>query len=165
MTIEIYLNNTLVASKVCTINDVGDSDSLSHACGTVSVTYTTKIDYRPYNDQPSWQQRYTETDTPAAGHKLVRRVLQYSGSGSGTPPDDDNTFGIPFVYPDYRTDNNLNEFFNVRNPEGTWTATIRLYFLPINPRVPTDLLVNSYDMSTPVQLVFDPTTNLLVADY
>lgn len=30
---------------------------------------------------------------------------------------------------------------------------------------PTHLLVNSFDRSTPVQLVYDPTTNLLVADY
>lgn len=30
---------------------------------------------------------------------------------------------------------------------------------------PTNLLVNSFNRSTPVQLVHDPTTNLLVADY
>lgn len=164
MTIEIYLSNALVASKVCNITDVGDSDSLSHACGTVSVTYSEKIDYRPYHDLPSWQQRYTEIDTPAQGYQLVRRVLQYTGSGSGNPPNDDTTFGIPFVYPDYRRDANLNEFFNVRNPEGTWTATIGLYFTRV-PRTPTHLLVNSFSKSTPVQLVYDPTTNLLVADY
>ena len=164
MTIEIYLSNALVASKVSNITDVGDSDSLSHACGTVSVTYSEKIDYRPYHDLPSWQQRYTEIDTPAQGYQLVRRVLQYTGSGSGNPPNDDTTFNIPFVYPDYRQDNNLNEYFNVRNPEGTWTATIGLYFTRV-PRTPTHLLVNSFSKSTPVQLVYDPTTNLLVADY
>lgn len=164
MTIEIYLSDALVARKVCDITDVGDSDSLSHACGTVSVVYSEKIEYRPYHDQPSWQQRYTETDTPAQGYQLVRRVLQYSGSGSGTPPDDDTTFINPFVYPDYRSDNYLYEFFNVRNPDGTWTATIRLYFTPVTPGH-THKLVNSFDRSTPVQLVYDPVTNKLVADY
>jgi hypothetical protein len=32
-------------------------------------------------------------------------------------------------------------------------------------RVPTHLLVNSFNKSSPVQLVYDPTTNLLVADF
>jgi hypothetical protein len=32
-------------------------------------------------------------------------------------------------------------------------------------RTPTDLLVNSSDRTTPVQLVYDPATNKLVADY
>lgn len=163
MTIEIYLSNVLVASKVCNITDVGDSDSLAHACGSVSITYAERINYRDYNDQPSWQQRYTEIDTPAQGYQLVRRVLEYTGSGSGTPPDDDTTFNIPFVYPSYRQDNNLNEYFNVRNPEGTWAATVRLYFTPVH--TPTHLLVNSATVGNPVQLVYDPATDLLVADY
>ena len=34
-----------------------------------------------------------------------------------------------------------------------------------NTRTPTHLLVNSASRSTPVQLVYDPATNLLVADY
>lgn len=34
-----------------------------------------------------------------------------------------------------------------------------------NFQEPTHLLVNSYNRLTPVQLVYDPTTNLLVADY
>jgi len=164
MTVEIYLSNVLVASKVCNITNVGDSDSLAHACGSISITYAERINYRDYQGQPSWQQRYTEIDTPAQGYQLVRRVLQYTGTGSGTPPDDDTTFTIPFVYPDYRQDNNLNEYFNVRHPEGTWTATIGLYFTKV-PRTPTHLLVNSSTVETPAKLVYDPTTNLLVADY
>lgn len=32
-------------------------------------------------------------------------------------------------------------------------------------RAPTHLLVSSYDKTTPVQLVYDPATDLLVADY
>lgn len=32
-------------------------------------------------------------------------------------------------------------------------------------RVPTHLLVNSANLGSPVQLVYDPATNLLVADY
>lgn len=32
-------------------------------------------------------------------------------------------------------------------------------------RVPTNLLVNSFSRSAPVQLVYDPAANLPVADY
>ena len=164
MTLEIYLNNTLVASKTCSITNVGDSDSVSHTCGSISVTYAERYNYRDYNDQPSWQQRYTETDTPNRGYKIVRRVLEYSGTGSGTPPDDDTTFPSPFIYPDKRQDNNVNEYFNVRNPNGTWAATIRIYIERV-PRTPTNLLVNSYNRTGTVRLTYDQTTNKLVADY
>ena len=41
-------------------------------------------------------------------------------------------------------------------------STIRVYF---KTRTPTNLLVNSANRSTPVKLVYDPATNLLVADY
>lgn len=164
MTIEIYLSNVLVASKVCNITDIGDSDSLSHACGSVSITYTERTNYRDYNGHPSWQQSYTEIDTPAKGYQLVRCVLKYTGSGSGTPPDDDETFRFPFVYPNHRTNTYLTEYFNVRHPEGTWTATVRLYFTKV-PRTPTHLLVNSSTVESPAKLVYDPATNLLVTDY
>lgn len=59
---------------------------------------------------------------------------------------------------------------------GTTLGTADLYefIMPAYPPVyiegifawdGTDLLVNSFNRSTPVQLVYDPTTNLLVADY
>lgn len=58
------------------------------------------------------------------------------------------------------------------NPESDWTLTYyqRLYNVVITAvftqsHTPTHLLVNSYNKKTPVQLVYDPATNRLVADY
>lgn len=42
-------------------------------------------------------------------------------------------------------------------------VSVTAVFRPLH--TPTNLLVNSFDRSTPVQLVYDPATNLLVADY
>ena len=162
MTLEIYLNDVLVASKTANTPNVGDSDLLSHACGSISITYSQRINYRDYNGQPSWQERFVEIDTPAGGYQLVRHVAEYSGSGSGTPPSHD--YNATFVYPDARQDSNVNEYHNTRNPNGTWSITLKAYFTKI-PHTPTHLLVNSSTVESPAKLVYDPTTNLLVADY
>lgn len=167
MVLEIYLNNALVASKTCAMASVGDTDSVSAVCGSISVELRSTTNYRPYNDQPSYQNFFREIDAPTRGYKLVRHVKEYNGSGSGTPPDEDTTFGAAFEYPSQRQDNALCEYHNTRQPNGTWLVSVRAYFEKV-PRVPTGLLVNSSSRSTSVQLVYDDRTGgsgLLVADY
>lgn len=59
------------------------------------------------------------------------------------------------------------------SPHSVWsTETVQTFYNLVitatftrNPRTPTHLLVNSFNRSTPVRLVYDPKTNLLVADY
>lgn len=164
MTLEIYLDNTLVASKSANISTIDDTDSISHTCGSITVTYYERINYHNYGGQPSWQDRFKEIDAPARGYQLVRHVAAYSGSGSGTPPAHDYNYTNPIAYPNDRQDNNVNEYHNTRNPNGTWSITLRVYFTKI-PRAPTHLLVNSSTIEAQPKLVYDPTTNRLVADF
>lgn len=71
------------------------------------------------------------------------------------------------------TNNWANPFeYEVIGDDGSVYMTIKeeiisvvAYFEEIPVHVPTHLLVNSFSKSTPVQLVYDPTTNLLVADF
>lgn len=51
-----------------------------------------------------------------------------------------------------------------KNPTYSITVTANATYTAVF-RLLTHLLVNSHSLSTPVQLVYDPTTNLLVADY
>lgn len=165
MTIEIYLRDTLVKSTTATFDSVGDTVTLSHACGSVTVRYASRTNYRDYHDAPSWDQVYVEIDAPASGFELGRHVLDYTGEGSGTPPSHDYTYSTGAIaYPATRQANDLTEFYNSRpvgSRGGTWTAILRVYFRP----VPTNLLVNSSTAVSPVTLVYDPSTNKLVADY
>lgn len=164
MILEIYLDNAFVASKNCAMVSVGDTDSVSATCGSVSVEFHSTTNYKPYNGQPSYQTYFRLIEAPARGYRLVRHVQEYQGSGSGTPPDEDITLNTPFEYPTSRQDNALCEYHNTRRPNGTWLVVVRAYFEKV-PRSPTHLLVNNSTAENPAKLVYDPATNLLVADY
>lgn len=162
MELVIYLDNVQVASKTISLATVGDSDSLAHACGSITVTYDERINYRDYNGQPSWQDDYVETVAPAQGYRLVRHVKDYTGTGTGTPPSEDVSDITTIVFP-YTWGDVVHEYHNVRRPEGTWIAVLKAYFEKI-PREPTNLLLNSVDHIWPIKLVYDPNTNKLVCD-
>ena len=55
----------------------------------------------------------------------------------------------------------LSELGTGQGREVTTITGLKAVFV----RAPTHLLVNSANLSAPVQLVYDPATNLLVADY
>lgn len=61
----------------------------------------------------------------------------------------------------WETDITTNNQCTIEINDDIWDTTYRAYFEWDG----TDLLVNSFNRSTPVQLVYDPATNLLVADY
>ena len=77
-----------------------------------------------------------------------------------------------YVNPPYETDpthsafnpERLFEFF-IYSGDQLVISDVIIDLAVVFVRVPTHLLVNSFNKSSPVQLVYDPATNLLVADY
>jgi uncharacterized repeat protein (TIGR02543 family) len=61
----------------------------------------------------------------------------------------------------WETDITTNNQCTIEINDDIWDTTYRAYFEWDG----TDLLVNSANLGSPVQLVYDPATNLLVADY
>ena len=103
--------------------------------------------------------------TPAAGWAFssfaVTRQEYCNGAAYGTPTTtnyyvnptgkDTTTYRMPYEYAYPNTS------------ENTYVRIVSVVATFV--RVRTHLLVNSFDRSTPVQLVYDPTTGFLVADY
>lgn len=79
--------------------------------------------------------------TPSAGFKFVRWTVV-------------NEYGL-------ETDITTNNQCTIEIDDDIWDTTYRAYFEWDG----TDLLVNSANLGSPVQLVYDPATNKLVADY
>ena len=111
-----------------------------------------------------WYRSYTLSATEATGWRFVKftwdktRVTQ---SGSTPLGSDESTYN-----PSYASD-------GVAEQRTDFTATwfqedqisgITAHFERTS-RAPTHLLVNSAALSAPVRLVYDPTTDKLVADY
>lgn len=126
---------------------------------------------------------YTFTATPAQGWQFVRFIITSSqgvinnstGVETVYPPGTAQTTTNPLVLrSDFATSEVVNWYyyswlgaFGYDKPTGytyyhkTWNITAvfeRVY-------APTHLLVNSSTVESPAKLVYDPTTNLLVADY
>lgn len=111
------------------------------AIGSISTSPTAK--------DGSWYEVWTNvtlTAVPATGYRFVKwtKWRQYAPSGV-----------------EWELDITTNNQFTIEVDSDFSDWTYRAYFEWDG----TDLLVNSANLGSPVQLVYDPATNLLVADY
>lgn len=104
------------------------------------------ISTSPTGRDGEWFEAWTDvtlTATPSNGYRFVKWTAWESWPGGQY---------------EYDISTNAQISIEVQDYDG---KTIRAYFEWDG----TDLLVNSFNRSTPVQLVYDPATNKLVADY
>lgn len=116
---------------------------------------------------PYWEYVYYKlTATPAAGWTFgyFEWSLHVENATTGDSWDDgpyqlsSNPGTSNLLYDGFI---DLSELGTGQGREVTTITGLKVVFV----RVPTHLLVNSANLSAPVQLVYDPATNLLVADY
>lgn len=93
-----------------------------------------------------WEYRTKHTDTAYPERSYVSPPYETDPTHSGFNPE------------------RLFEFFQY-NDDRLIISDVIIDLTVVFVREPTHLLVNSANLSAPVQLVYDPTTNLLVADY
>ena len=111
-----------------------------------------------------WQRNYTATATAAGNWRFVKFTwtrTRYNDTGTPIPTDYESSSN-PATSSD-----GLSEARYVYS-SGRWTEYIITNLTAVFEYVApphTHLLVNSANLSLPVQLVYDPDTNLLVADY
>ena len=108
------------------------------ACGSISTS--------PTGRDGEWFEAWTGvtlTATPSSGYRFVKWTAWES---------------LPGGQYEYDISTNAQISIEVQDYDG---KTIRAYFEWDG----TDLLVDSANLGSPVQLVYDPATNLLVADY
>ena len=138
-------------------------------------------------EDPNWPsglsryQFYTYTGHPAAGYRLVQfkfveNVSIYDGDTEETYPSE-HEIGYNYIHDNSYAVADHPSAYTIQVPgavwsyeyEGTgievWVSSLTVEAVFERYYIPTHLLVNSANKSTPVQLVYDPTTNLLVADY
>lgn len=151
--------------------------------GTVAVQYLRQNSYQVETRYGGTQTNrfdvFRFVATPAAGWQFDHWHISYSydsGRHFGLPDETHETiYGEHDVYnnpwetvADYTLSVGqwelIEEYYSTgryANTEKTLTYDIKAVF----SRPATNLLVNSSDRTSPVQLVYDPATNLLVADF
>ena len=152
--------------------------------GTVAVQYLRQNSYQVETRYGGTQTNrfdvFRFTATPAAGWHFDHWHISYSydrGSYFGSPDethetiyDEHNVYNTnPFeTVADYTLSvgvwDLIEEYYSTGR-YGSTRKTLTYHVEAVFSRSATDLLVNSFNKSSPVQLVYDPTTNLLVADY
>lgn len=152
--------------------------------GTITVQYLRQNSYQVETRYGGTQTNrfdvFRFTATPAAGWQFDHWHISYSydrGARFGTPEETHETiYGDHDVY-------NTNPFETVADytlSVGFWDLieesygtgryadtrkTLTYDIKAVFKRTPTHLLVNSSTVENPAKLVYDPATNLLVADY
>ena len=148
--------------------------------GTITVQYlrqeTEQVE-TAYGDRTNRADIYQFTATPAGGWQFVKwnltatvdeghfvgteseyqETVTYQGSALNTPFE---TYGIGTTLYSHQ----IIELFGASRYRPTWT-TLTYHVEAVFARSATNLLVNSFNKSSPAQLVYDPTTNKLVADF
>lgn len=130
----------------------------SYASGTITGITNTEV----------WT-NYQIVATAADGWEAVAPIIvktQERYQEITYPPQDDT-----YPAPPYPADSD-RDFNNRKDPserEITWSGGSQSYTIlgvTVNfRRIPTNLLVNSFNREPRVRLVYDPDTNLLVGDY
>ena len=163
---------------------VNPSTSVSPA-GVGTCTYTVAGSGDINTIDPTWAaghgeyRNYTFTATPAAGYRCIGFQVSVTSDTMGYVHTETTTFqgtvvGNARTYtPDLTYWSNywwINGYslwwIDPDFPDTTGEVTaISVVALFERAYTPTHLLVNSYAESFPVQLLYDPATNLLVADY
>lgn len=142
-------------------------------------------------DERGEYQNYTYTATPAAGATFLRFDVTVAGYVRNNPQSQAEPFSVTTQYAGVAVGNTWQYQPDITNwrgggSGGVWynsgyafwsglksdTSALVSEVTSINvvavfdmPHVPTHLLVNSSTAETPAALVYDPTTNRLVADY
>lgn len=141
------------------------------------ATCKSYVDDGTYSDSSSTTTftNYELEATPAPGWEFLRfeetyRLSEYDGRDVF-----EETLNLAHnPWPgtrDYTAQTAPTEYERVMNNPVRYTIRAKVEILSLvavfgpATHTPTNLLVNSADRSTPVKLVYDPTTNLLVADY
>lgn len=164
---------TVAQAVAFTWNGRGDGRShtvtASADAGAQSITFW-------LNSGDGYQiESYKLTATPSAGFRFVRFDItrEYSDfQGSSYTHSVSNTESPAIAIVDLPAGDPANLLGSVRRLYGRDSSQWYLYnvtnviavFERI-PHVPTHLLVNSSSLGSPVRLVHDPATHLLVADY
>lgn len=131
-------------------------------------------------------QNYTYTATPAAGATFLRFDVTVAGYSRYNPQSQAEPFSVTTQYAGVAVGNSWQYQPNIANWRSEWFKTGYAFWdgrtsdtsaligevTSINvvavfdvPHVPTHLLVNSSTLESPAKLVYDPATNLLVADF
>ncbi|MBR0241595.1 MAG: hypothetical protein IJQ54_03615 [Kiritimatiellae bacterium] len=151
--------------------------------GKIDMTYDrqeTAQTTTPYGVRTNTSDIYTFEATPAAGWKFLRFDIYQSydyGRYIETERETHETITSSSSWPDNNpltTTSYLPGFYLPSIGEWFGTSSTRAYRKTLTYHVVavfarttayTHLLINSSTVESPVQLVFDPATNLLVADY
>lgn len=110
-----------------------------------------------------WQfVQWNLTATVDEGHYVgteseYHETVTYKESVPGTPFETDGLSGAIFA-------RQIIEIYGTGRYRPTW-KTLTYHVEAVFARPATNFLVNSFNKSSPVLLVYDPATNLLVADY
>ena len=148
--------------------------------GTITVQYlrqeTEQVE-TAYGERTNRADIYQFTATPAAGWQFVKwnltatvdeglrvgtedeyhETVTYQDSALGTPFETDGLSSVTRA-------RQIIEIYGTGRYRPTW-KTLTYHVEAVFSRPATNLLVNSFNKSSPVQLVYDPATNLLVADF
>ena len=152
--------------------------------GTVAVQYLRQNSYQVETRYGGTQTNrfdvFRFTAAPAAGWQFSHWHISYSydhGSHFGTTEETHETiYGEDDVYntnpfetaADYALSDGFWDLIEEYYSTGRYADTYKTLTYDIKAVFScpaTNLLVNSFNKSSPVQLVYDPATNLLVADF
>ena len=98
-----------------------------------------------------WKRKLTRSDSPQIDY------YNYTKSNNPFPPANAGT-----EYPDAIDAAEAKTIYGI---DLAWSLIEIVDAVAVFERLPTDLLVNSSTIESPAQLVYDPATNLLVADF
>lgn len=131
----------------------------------------TEYDSETYVNPAGWMRWYRLAATPAAGWLFDRFEWQIEHNETGQNPSVTNYQKNINPFPpagqgkDYPgADDAADSEIDYVNPAYTITDTM-VNIVAVFKLAHTDLLVNSSTLESPAKLVYDPTTNLLVADF
>lgn len=151
-------------SKTVTISPPAAAQA---GCTATCAEYDTET----YTNPNGWMTWYRLTATPAAGWQFVRFEWQIEHQETGQNPSFTsyqrtiNPFPPAGQGKDYPgADDAADSEIDYTAPVVTVTDTM-VNVVAVFKVAQTDLLVNSSTVESPAQLVYDPETNLLVADY
>lgn len=161
--VKIFVNGVQAATGNIDLSVVGSTQTVASAGGDVTATLTANMDIAMTS---GYLRVYSFQATAAAQYQFARwrRVQRIYIQGDDVyDPEVVRTFesvgANPYV--SIYDEDGYGASYNQR----IWDKSeIEAYFTS-NPHTPTHLLVNSSSRSTPVRLVYDPSTNKLVADY
>lgn len=161
--VKIFINGVQAATGNIDLSVVGSTQTVASAGGNVTATLTANWDATMAS---GYYRIYSFAATAANQYQFARWKWTERIYTEGSPNYDPEVVYTNNTTPTQAYDSDGYTRDSAGNLRRMWIITeIEAYFTGSGPTpAHTHLLVNSFNRSTPVRLVYDPTTNKLVAD-